>query len=391
MIDVSDGLLADLGHVGGGLGRRDRRGHRGAAGESAAGRGGVRARPRSPGVGADRRRRSRARRDLPARRAAAAGLDGDRHRSGRERASRSTVGRGMPRAAGTTSADADRPGPSRARVAREPGAVGAVACAHAGRRSIEVMDDGWAASLAPVAPDIGRDGRLPARRDPRRPQLPASRAAMSCARSSARCAGVKVLIVGQDPYPTPGHADRPVVRGRPPRPPAAALAGQHLPRAGADVGIAPPAHGDLTGWSDQGVLLLNRVLTVAPGQPGSHRGKGWEPVTEAAIRALVERYQGGQAPLVAILWGKDAQSLRSLLDGVPVHRLGSPVADVGGPRLLRIATLQPRERAAGPAGRCAGRLGALRPSSGGHQCGSRGSLASVAGDGTGFGRHNVTT
>ena len=72
------------------------------------------------------------------------------------------------------------------------------------------------------------------------------------------------------------------------------------------------------------MLLLNRVLTVAPGQPGSHRNKGWEPVTEAAIRALVERYQGGQAPLVAILWGKDAQSLRSLLDGVPVLASAHP-------------------------------------------------------------------
>ena len=80
----------------------------------------------------------------------------------------------------------------------------------------------------------------------------------------------------------------------------------------ADLGIPRAASGDLTRWFDQGVLLLNRVLTVRPGAPASHRGKGWEQVTECAIDALAAR--GG--PLVAILWGKDAQTLAPRLDGV---------------------------------------------------------------------------
>ena len=87
-----------------------------------------------------------------------------------------------------------------------------------------------------------------------------------------------------------------------------------------DTGVTPPAHGDLSAWADQGVLLLNRVLTVEPGRPASHRGKGWEPVTETAIKALVAR--GG--PLVAVLWGKDAQTLRPLLDGTPVIASAHP-------------------------------------------------------------------
>ena len=88
----------------------------------------------------------------------------------------------------------------------------------------------------------------------------------------------------------------------------------------ADVGIPAPGHGDLTAWSDQGVLLLNRVLTVEPGRPASHRGKGWEPITEAAITALVAR--GG--PLVAVLWGKDAQTLQPLLGSTPVIASAHP-------------------------------------------------------------------
>src|SRR4051794_17908457 len=141
-------------------------------------------------------------------------------------------------------------------------------------------------------------------------------------------AEVKVLVVGQDPYPTPGHAVglsfsvapdvRPVPRSL-----------QNIYRELVeDVGVRPPSSGDLTPWSDQGVLLLNRVLTVRPGAAASHRGKGWEAVTEQAIRALVQR--GG--PLVALLWGRDAQTLRPLLDGVPVVASAhpSPLSASGG-------------------------------------------------------------
>lgn len=127
-------------------------------------------------------------------------------------------------------------------------------------------------------------------------------------------AQVKVLVVGQDPYPTPGHpiglsfAVAPDVR---PLPRSLVNIRQELAD---DVGGVAPEHGDLSAWSDQGVLLLNRVLTVRAGQPGSHSGQGWIPFTEAAVRALAVR--GG--PLVAILWGRPAQSLAPLLGDVPV-------------------------------------------------------------------------
>jgi len=128
---------------------------------------------------------------------------------------------------------------------------------------------------------------------------------------------VKVLIVGQDPYPTPGHAmglsfsTRPGVR--PPR----SLVNIYR-ELQSDVGVTPPRDGDLSAWSRQGVLLLNRVLTVRPGEAASHRGKGWEAVTEAAIRALAAR----GTPLVAILWGRDAQSAARFLGDTP--RIESP-------------------------------------------------------------------
>lgn len=131
---------------------------------------------------------------------------------------------------------------------------------------------------------------------------------------------VRVLIVGQDPYPTPGHpvglsfaVDRAV------RPLPRSL-GNIYRELQDDLGIAPAAHGDLAAWSDQGVLLLNRVLTVRPGEAGSHRGWGWEAVTECAIRALAARGE----PLVTVLWGKEAESLRPLLDDTAVIASAHP-------------------------------------------------------------------
>jgi len=125
-------------------------------------------------------------------------------------------------------------------------------------------------------------------------------------------ADVRVLIVGQDPYPTPGHpvglsfSVAPEVKRLPP-----SLVNIFREYSD-DLGYPAPSNGDLTPWTERGVLLLNRVLTVAPGKPGSHRGQGWEEVTEQAIRALAAR----EAPLVAILWGRDARTLVPLLDGV---------------------------------------------------------------------------
>jgi len=183
----------------------------------------------------------------------------------------------------------------------------------------EIIDPGWAEALQPAAGGITRMG------DFLRAEVAAGRQYLPAGPNVLRAFQrpmdqVRVLVVGQDPYPTPGHpiglsfaVDRHV------RPLPRSL-GNIYREMRDDVGIAPAAHGDLTAWSDQGVLLLNRVLTVAPGQPASHRGKGWEPITEAAIRALVAR--GG--PLVAILWGKDAQTLMPILDGVPIIASAHP-------------------------------------------------------------------
>ncbi len=131
---------------------------------------------------------------------------------------------------------------------------------------------------------------------------------------------VRVLVVGQDPYPTPGHAVglsfsvEPWVR---PLPKSLVNIFTELTN---DLGVAAPTSGDLTPWSRQGVLLLNRVLSVRAGSAGSHRGRGWEQVTEQAITALVAR--GG--PLVALLWGRDAQTLKPLLGGVPYVESAHP-------------------------------------------------------------------
>ena len=99
---------------------------------------------------------------------------------------------------------------------------------------------------------------------------------------------VRVLIVGQDPYPTPGHPMGLSFSTQPGVAPPRSLVNIYSELQG-DLGIPPRRDGDLSSWASQGILLLNRVLTVAPGQPGSHRGKGWEQVTETAIRALAER------------------------------------------------------------------------------------------------------
>jgi uracil-DNA glycosylase len=141
-------------------------------------------------------------------------------------------------------------------------------------------------------------------------------------------ADVRVLITGQDPYPTPGH---PVGLAF-----AVSRETQPLPRSlinvfaelQSDLGIEPCPHGDLTAWAKQGVLLLNRVLTVRAGASASHRGRGWEAVTEQAIRALVARDQ----PVVAILWGRDARSLKPMLGGTPVIESAhpSPLSASGG-------------------------------------------------------------
>lgn len=190
----------------------------------------------------------------------------------------------------------------------------------ASRRPLsELVAPDWADALAPVAEVIGQLG------DFLREELAAGRGYLPPGPKVLRAfsrprAQVRVLIVGQDPYPTPGHAVglafsvAPEVR---PLPRSLANIYRELQ---SDLGLPPATTGDLTPWFEQGVLLLNRVLTVRPGAPGSHRGKGWEQVTECAIDALTAR--GG--PLVAILWGRDAQSLTPRLDGIPVIASAHP-------------------------------------------------------------------
>src|SRR5580658_2874028 len=181
------------------------------------------------------------------------------------------------------------------------------------------MDPGWAQALAPVVGQIAGAG------DFLRAEITAGRSYLPSGDNVLRAFkqpfdDVRVLIVGQDPYPTPGHpvglsfSVAPEVK---PLPPSLVNIFREYSD---DLGYPPPSNGDLTPWSERGVLLLNRVLTVAPGKPGSHRGKGWEEVTEQAIRALAAR----EAPLVAILWGRDARTLVPLLDGVPAVESAHP-------------------------------------------------------------------
>ncbi|MCC9145827.1 MULTISPECIES: uracil-DNA glycosylase [unclassified Arthrobacter] len=139
-------------------------------------------------------------------------------------------------------------------------------------------------------------------------------------------ADARVLIVGQDPYPTPGHAvGLSFSVGADVRPLPRSL-NNIFAELKADLGIDPPASGDLSGWADQGVVLLNRVLTVRAGEAGSHRRRGWEDITELAVRSLAgrRRADGTHIPLVAVLWGRDAQGIVPFLNGVPTVESAHP-------------------------------------------------------------------
>lgn len=182
-----------------------------------------------------------------------------------------------------------------------------------------IMAPDWAEALAPVEPQLHATGDfLRAEVAAGREYLPAPSAILNA--FSRPLADVRVLVVGQDPYPTPGHPMGLSFSVQPHVRPVPRSLQNIFAELAEDVGAPTPANGDLTAWSDQGVMLLNRVLTVRPGEPGSHRGQGWEAVTEAAIRALVAR----DAPLVAILWGRDAATLRPMLGDTPVVASAHP-------------------------------------------------------------------
>lgn len=185
----------------------------------------------------------------------------------------------------------------------------------------ETVEAGWAEALEPVADTVAEMG------DFLRAEVAAGRTYLPAGKNVLRAfqqpfADVRVLIMGQDPYPTPGHAVglsfsvAPDVRPLP-------RSLQNIFREYVDdLGHPPPTSGDLAPWTGRGVLMLNRVLTVEPGAPGSHRSKGWEKVTEQAVHALVQR---PDQPLVAVLWGRDARSLKSLLgEDVPAVESAHP-------------------------------------------------------------------
>nr|WP_202446199.1 uracil-DNA glycosylase [Streptomyces sp. SID4941] len=183
----------------------------------------------------------------------------------------------------------------------------------------ELVEPGWAEALRPVAGQVAVMG------DFLRAEIAAGRTYLPAGQHVLRAFQqpfdqVRVLIVGQDPYPTPGMAIGLSF--------AVAPDVQRLPGSlenifrelHSDLGLPRPSNGDLTPWTRQGVLLLNRALTTAPRKPAAHRGKGWEEVTEQAIRALVAR----GTPLVSILWGRDARNLRPLLGDLPAVESAHP-------------------------------------------------------------------
>ncbi|WP_166355831.1 uracil-DNA glycosylase [Phytoactinopolyspora limicola] len=183
----------------------------------------------------------------------------------------------------------------------------------------ELVEPGWAQALEPVASQVAAMGEF------LRAEIAAGRSYLPEGPNVLRAftqpfADVRVLIVGQDPYPTPGHAVglsfsvAPHVRPLPPS--LINIFREYC----ADLGYPPPSNGDLSPWAERGVLLLNRALTVIPRKPAAHRGKGWETVTEQAIRALVAR----DTPFVAILWGRDARNLRPLLGDTPCIESAHP-------------------------------------------------------------------
>ncbi|MFV0493493.1 uracil-DNA glycosylase [Mycobacterium sp.] len=172
----------------------------------------------------------------------------------------------------------------------------------------ELVEPGWARALGPVSDQVAQLGQF------LRAEMSAGRRYLPTGSNVLRAFtfpfdAVRVLIVGQDPYPTPGHAVGLSFSVAPDVRPLPRSLANIFTEYVADLGHPQPSCGDLTPWAQRGVLLLNRVLTVRPGTPASHRGKGWEAVTECAIAALVARDQ----PMVAILWGRDAATLKPML------------------------------------------------------------------------------
>ncbi|MDY6049789.1 MAG: uracil-DNA glycosylase [Corynebacterium sp.] len=181
------------------------------------------------------------------------------------------------------------------------------------------VEAGWARALAPVEPHIHAMG------DFLREELAAGRGYVPDGDNILRAFTypfdeVKVLIMGQDPYPTPGHAMGLSFGTQPGVQPLPKSLQNIFRELSDDLNIPRPTTGDLRPWSRQGVALFNRVLTTTPGRAGAHRGRGWETVTEQAIRALAGRGR----PLVAILWGRDAAQVAPFLGETPIIQSPHP-------------------------------------------------------------------
>lgn len=189
----------------------------------------------------------------------------------------------------------------------------------------ELVDPGWAKALAPVEPNIHQMG------DFLRQELAQGHRYLPASRNILRAFtipfdSIKVLIVGQDPYPTPGNPVGLSFCVDPAVSPIPGSLRNIYTELTDDLGLPTPSNGDLTPWTQRGVMLLNRCLTVQVGKPASHRNKGWEEITDEAIRALNDRQdaQGRPLPLVAILWGRQAQSLEPLLTKAAIIKSPHP-------------------------------------------------------------------
>jgi uracil-DNA glycosylase len=175
-----------------------------------------------------------------------------------------------------------------------------------------LMAEDWAEALAPVEETIEAMGRF------LRSEIAAGRGYLPDGDRVLRAfqaplSQARVLVVGQDPYPTPGHPVGLSFSVAPEVRPLPRSLVNIFTELVSDLGVETPSTGDLSSWADNGVVLLNRVLTVEPGRSATHRGKGWEKVTDRAIKVLAAR--GG--PKAAILWGRDAQTLKPKLGGIP--------------------------------------------------------------------------
>lgn len=182
-----------------------------------------------------------------------------------------------------------------------------------------LVGPGWDMALAPVATQITKMG------DFLRDEIAANRRFLPApdrifAAFAVPFDQVKVLILGQDPYPTPGHAMGLSFSVRPDVAPIPRSLDNIFTEYSDDLGLPRPATGDLSAWTSEGVMLLNRCLTVAPRSIGSHRGAGWEVITEQAIKALAMRNR----PLVAVLWGRDARDTRPWLLDAPAVESAHP-------------------------------------------------------------------